>query len=101
MYRWEGLRHGPFSTDFFQDAAGLEDKITSPAGMDWPVIGSSGELASLMSMVSDQTVRFEFGVNADLQVEFEIESEGFPSVMAGGAIINTRRLCTYSLVMLG
>jgi hypothetical protein len=28
-------------------------------------------------------------------VEFEINPQEFPSVMAGGAIINTRRLCTY------
>jgi hypothetical protein len=56
MYRWEGLRHGPFTSDFYEDAAGLEDKISKPAGMDWPVVGSSGELASLMNMVSDQTV---------------------------------------------
>lgn len=74
IYRWEGLRHGPFSADFFQDAAGLENKITNSAGMDWPVIGSSGELASLMSMVSDQTVRCE----STLMLTFRLNSKSIP-----------------------
>ena len=56
VFSWDTLRLGPFTDDFYQDAAMLEDKLSTPTGVDWPVIGSSGELASLMNMVSDQSV---------------------------------------------
>jgi hypothetical protein len=53
------MRQGPFASEFFQDAAQLEQKISKPEGLEWPVIGASGELAHLMNMVSAQTVRLD------------------------------------------
>lgn len=55
--RWDTLRLGLFTDDFYQDAARLENKLATSSGVEWPVVGSSGELAALMNMVSDQTVR--------------------------------------------
>lgn len=55
--RWDTLRLGHFTEDFYQDAKRLEDKLSTPSGVEWPVVGSSGELAALMNMVSNQSVR--------------------------------------------
>lgn len=54
--RWQTQAQGPFTGIFYEDAEKLENKISAPGGMDWPVIGSSGELAALMNMVSEHRV---------------------------------------------
>jgi hypothetical protein len=54
--RWQTQAQGPFTGIFYEDAEKLESKISAPGGMEWPVIGSSGELAALMNMVSEHKV---------------------------------------------
>jgi hypothetical protein len=91
-YRWQTLAQGTLASSFYQEAAKLEDKISAPEGMEWPVIGSSGELAALMNMVSEHTVSSPERNLADVQVDFRMDPSTFPTVVANGGIFNTRRL---------
>lgn len=61
-YRWQQLSDGPLPTTFWEEAEMLETKLedTGDKGFEWPLIGQSGELGKLMSMVSNDEVSTGF-----------------------------------------
>lgn len=61
-YRWQQLSDGPLPTTFWEEAEMLETKLENAGdkGFEWPLIGQSGELGKLMSMVSNDEVSTGF-----------------------------------------
>lgn len=61
-YRWQQLSDGPLPTTFWEEAEVLETKLEGAGdeGFEWPLIGQSGELGKLMSMVSNDEVSAGF-----------------------------------------
>ena len=49
---------GPFPRDLFQDAISLEDVAVEKVvdEMEWPLIASEGDLATLLQLVSEDQV---------------------------------------------
>ena len=72
---------GPFPDDLYNDALSLGPTLTSRGGdMDWNMLGSGGEVASLMSLVSNHEVKFEMDVNV------------LPALKMFGSVLNTRKM---------
>ncbi|WRT65885.1 uncharacterized protein IL334_002836 [Kwoniella shivajii] len=77
---WNALKEGFLPSELKQDSQGLIPKLEREEGIEWPLIGKSGELAALMDMVSNHQVNFDFDV---------IE---FPTVKYERGHYNTRKL---------
>ncbi|WVF70857.1 hypothetical protein IAT40_005651 [Kwoniella sp. CBS 6097] len=78
--QWEKLGENLLPESLAVSANGLEAKLETEIGMQWPLIGQSGELAALMGMVSNSEVDFDFDVNE------------FPTIKYEKGPINTRKL---------
>ncbi|OCF56611.1 hypothetical protein L486_05463 [Kwoniella mangroviensis CBS 10435] len=77
---WQQLEEGFLPPNLFQAAQGLKSKLEPEEGVEWPLIGESGELAALMDMVSYHEVDFEYDVHE------------FPTVKYEKGHFNTRKL---------
>ncbi|OWZ55564.1 hypothetical protein C368_02504 [Cryptococcus neoformans 125.91] len=62
--QWQQLSDGPLPTTFWEEAEVLETKFKDAGdeGFEWPLIGQSGELGKLMSMVSNDEAEFSFNI---------------------------------------
>ncbi|OXH39068.1 hypothetical protein J008_01658 [Cryptococcus neoformans] len=62
--QWQQLSDGPLPTTFWEEAEVLETKLKDAGdeGFEWPLIGQSGELGKLMSMVSNDEAEFSFNI---------------------------------------
>ncbi|WWC87968.1 uncharacterized protein L201_002870 [Kwoniella dendrophila CBS 6074] len=69
--RWEQVHDGFLPPDLTQHAQALIPKLEPEEGIEWPLIGESGELAALMNMVSNHEVDFGFDVNEFPSVKYE------------------------------
>ncbi|WVQ97216.1 hypothetical protein IAU59_004326 [Kwoniella sp. CBS 9459] len=78
--QWEKLGENLLPESLAESAHGLNAKLEAEGGMQWPLIGQSGELAALMGMVSNTEVDFDFDVNE------------FPTIKYERGPINTRKL---------
>ncbi|WWC96759.1 hypothetical protein V866_003632 [Kwoniella sp. B9012] len=77
---WQQLEEGFLPPNLFQASQGLKPKLEPEEGIEWPLIGESGELAALMDMVSNHEVDFEYDV------------QEFPTVKYEKGHFNTRKL---------
>ncbi|OXG21104.1 hypothetical protein C366_01657 [Cryptococcus neoformans Tu401-1] len=62
--QWQQLSDGPLPSTFWEEAEVLETKLKDAGdeGFEWPLIGQSGELGKLMSMVSNDEAEFSFNI---------------------------------------
>lgn len=85
-HSWLIAAQGPFASDFHDEASSMNEKLDCPGGYELPLISrNGGDIAALMSMVSDHQVDMGFDINTA------------PTVAAGQGILNTRKLSTLPL----
>lgn len=78
---WRAMCEGPFPDDLYSDAASLGSTLASRGGdMAWNMLGTGGEVASLMSLVSNHEVQFETYV------------KDLPALKMFGSVLNTRKM---------
>jgi hypothetical protein len=41
----------------------MEKRLDDPEGLEWPILGKPGDIASLLNLVSNHEVDFEFDVD--------------------------------------
>ncbi|KAK8865706.1 hypothetical protein IAR55_000851 [Kwoniella newhampshirensis] len=70
--QWQQLSDGALPDNLPVEAKGLHEMLErDKSGIEWPIIGRSGELAALMNMVSNHEVDFEFEIDEFPTIKFE------------------------------
>lgn len=82
LRRWLSHAQGPFPGELHKAAAATSIRLAEPEGMDWHLMNTGGDVAALMSSVSDH------------QVDFAFDIKRFPTVAADQGVSNTKKLST-------
>ena len=88
--RWINAGDGIFPEELLGEADGLRDRLQTeegePKDYAWPLTGPEGEIASLMNMVSNH------------EIDFNFEPEDFPTLKHHGEGYHTRCLSESSVI---
>ena len=80
LRRWLSHSQGPLPGDIHKAAAATSTHLQQPGGMDWHLMNTGGDIAALMSSVSDH------------QIDFSFDIKRFPTVAADQGVYNTKKL---------
>lgn len=78
--RWLSQAQGPFPAEIHKEATATTARLQGTKPVDWNLMNTGGEIAALMSSISDH------------QVDCTFDIKRFPTVAADQGIYNTRKL---------